>query len=116
MKGKPKARNPKRAGGGAGPSGSRVSAFGLSAARPRPCQLDQLNFIPLWSVNKGDAAAVLAEMRAIGIPQAKPIQMPAEFLQVVHLEREVRQIRLHVHRSARRITAQFDQFFAARRL
>ena len=82
----------------------------------RPRHLDQLNLIPLRGVNKGNAAAVRAEMRAVGILQAKPGEMPAEFLQAVHLEGEVRQIRLHVHRAARRITAQLDQLLAAGRL
>ena len=38
----------------------------------------------------------------------KAAQMPAEFLQTVHLEGEVREIRLDVHRAARRITTQLS--------
>src|SRR5208282_4990113 len=120
---KPEARSPKGLNAHPGSSdfalrtyfGFRVSAFGFSRASARPSHLDQLDFIPLRGVNEGDAPAVRVEVRAVGILEAEPAQMPAEFLQAVNLEGEVRQIRLHMHRPARRITAQLDQLFAARR-
>ena len=96
--------------------GFRASAFGLSATPASFGHLYQLDLVALRGVNECDAATVCVEMGAIGIFQPEPGQVPAEFFQAVHREGEVRQIRLHVYRSARREAAQLDQFLAARRL
>src|SRR5437879_3547661 len=77
--------------------------------------LNQLNLVAFRRVDEGEDAAGGGRGGAVGVFQAESREVFAEFFEVVHLEGQVRQVRLHLHRTARRETAQFNLFLALRR-
>src|SRR6266567_6618400 len=62
------------------------------------------------------APAVGFEMRAVRVVKPQVGQVLAEFVEAVHFERQVGQVRLDLHRAAGRKIAQFDLLFACRGL
>src|SRR5438477_1219690 len=77
--------------------------------------LDQFDFVAFRRVDKGEDGAGGGGGGAVGIFQTELVEVFAEFFEVVHLESQMRQVRLHLHRTARRETAELDLFLALRR-
>src|SRR5262249_39335144 len=73
------------------------------------------NLVSLGCIDKREAAAVVLQGRAVGVLEAVGGEVFSEFLQAFDLEGEVSQVGLDLHRAARWIEAQFDQFLAAGR-
>jgi hypothetical protein len=85
-------------------------------ASPRFGPLDKLDFVTFGCVNESDPAAVLVQMRAVGIFQASRGQVFGELFEAIDFKRQVRQVRLDLHGAAGGEGAQFDEFLAFRRL
>ena len=77
--------------------------------------LNQLDLVPLRRVDEGEDRAAGRGGRAIGIFQAEFREVFAEFFEVVHFEGQMCQVRLHLHRAARREAAKLNLFLALRR-
>src|SRR5690606_11640690 len=78
--------------------------------------LDQLDLIPLRSVDEGEPAAVRLHVRSVRVGEAVLRQVLLERGKAVDLERKMREIRLNLHRAAVREGTKLDGFLAFRRL
>jgi hypothetical protein len=56
--------------------------------------LDQFHFVSFRRVNERETAAIFFEVRSVGIFVAELFQMLAKSVQAIHLESQVRQVRL----------------------
>ena len=74
--------------------------------------LHQFDFVTLGCVDEGEAAAVGFDRRSIGVFKAALAEVVAEFLQAVHFKRQVREVRLYVHRAAAGKVTELDEFRA----
>src|SRR5439155_9061243 len=77
--------------------------------------LDQFNFVTFRRVDKGEDCAGRGRGRAIRVSQSEFFELLPEFFEAVHLESQMRQVRLHLHRAARREAANLNLLLAFRR-
>ena len=78
--------------------------------------MNQFDFVAFRRVNEGKYRASGSGGRAVGKLQAVFGQVLAEFLKAVHLEREMGEVGLHLHRAAAGKIRDFDLLLAAGRL
>jgi hypothetical protein len=78
--------------------------------------LYQFDFVTFRRVNEREHGSGGARRRTVGIFQAVFGKVLAEFFEVVHLERQMREVGLHLYRAAGRETANFNLLVAGRRL
>src|SRR5262245_15207132 len=76
-------------------------------------RLHEFDLVAFRGVNEGKATAALAEVRAVGILEAELREMLLKVGEVVHLEGQVREVWLHLHRAAAGKVAKLDEFLAA---
>src|SRR5258706_9173694 len=89
-------------------SGSRLRRA-KSVAWARLRHLYQLDLVSFRSIDESNAAAILFHMRSVRKLQAERLQMFAEFIKAIDLEREMSQVWLHLHRPAVRKMAKLNQ-------
>src|SRR5687768_5453615 len=77
--------------------------------------LDQFNFVALGRVDEREPASIFLHDWAVGIFDPMFSQMFSELLQAIHLESQVREVRLHLDRPAGRKMADLDQLLTVRR-
>ena len=78
--------------------------------------MNQFNLVALRRINEGENRAGGGGRRAVAILESEFREVLGKRFQTVHLKREVRKIRLHLHRVAAGKMADLDQFLALRRL
>ena len=88
------------------------SDFGLRISNS-PRRLNEFNLIPLGRVNKGDPMPIGSDMGTVRIFEAPLGELPAEFLETVHREGQMRQVWLDLNRTAGGKITKLDQFFAS---
>src|SRR5438477_8227087 len=80
------------------------------------CPLDQFDLVTLRRVDEGEEGAGGGRGGTVRILQAEFCQVPAKFLEAVHLERQMGQVRLDLNRAAGWEAAKFNLFLALGRL
>src|SRR3954467_2733116 len=77
-------------------------------------RLDQFYLVSLRRIYEGDPMSIRGDMRPIRVFHSLSLEVFAEILKAIHFESQMGQIRLDLHRPARREIAQLDQFITRR--
>ena len=78
--------------------------------------MDEFDFIALRSIDKREAAPILAQDGPVGVIESQRMQVFSELFEAVDFKGQVSEIGLHLDGSAAWETADFDLFVAFRRL
>ena len=77
---------------------------------------NKFDFVAFGRVNKGERSSARTGRRAVGKFQAVLREVLGKCLKVVHLEREMGEVGLHLHRAAAQETSDFNQLLATGRV